>query len=349
MSTKSFQQLEQDLKTIGQIHRSQEAVLSVDAKQAIRDQVMRGIGRWEVVEVLTEPAQVSWFKKMLGGNFKSLSFSLPVTVLVVTLSFLATATTATLAHSAVPGDKLYGWNKAFENLSIILASGSPIKQAELKLQYADNRLRDLNYANPSSPEALNKVLNESQEAVKRATLAIKDLDDSDTASSYLNRLEGLLNTQKGILDELSTKESLPETTKQTIVAIKAELAATEPGETEEEPIKKEVAVVKPEAKPGIEKVQLPSTDSQILPATGSQEAITLVGYIGTAFDRPVLIIGNTYYRLQNSSINFRLYLNTQEKVTVRGALVDGVVQVTEFIIGDKVIFAPNLTTNAINQ
>ena len=319
MSSADFEQLEAELRTLGE----NKGILSISKKQAIRDRVFQSIGQIELADAIASgetKADLAVSLKHLRQAMipHRLSFSMPVTVSVVIMVFLGSIITGAAAQSSKPGDVLFTMRKVLENLEMAVVT-NPVKKAEFSLNIADQRMKDLE-ASVGQEEALHTVLKETQLALTSAKDTIKKAQDSgDTAGStaLLDKFNALLNDQKIILEDIEATKPSDDVIK-TIVAIRD--AITPKDETK--PTEGEATTVKP-TKPA--EVALPT-----------KGLVTLSGSIGTYTAKPVLLVGAARYFLIGTQIDLIPYMGSG-RATVTGYLQDGAITLGRVIIDGKVI------------
>ena len=303
MTSNQFEQLEQTLKTLGS-----RADLSFAKKQAIRDKVFRAIGQVELADAIVEGEAkanalfVSLKQLQQALIPHRLSFSMPVTLGVVVIVFLASLVTGAAAQGAGPSDALFWAKRVLEKVELAFAT-DPVSRAKVSLNIAGERLRSLE-GSLGEAGALEKVLKESQVALVSAKDALQKAKDANTDTSSIedlvNRFSTLLGDQKALLTDIE-KSSQEEGVKKAVLAIRE--ALEEKGSKEEQP----VAVAAPVAPTPTVAAPAPS-----VPLVGRQ---TVAGRIGTAYGQPVIYIGDRYYRMNNLSTDLDIYVGNAASIT----------------------------------
>lgn len=324
MSSLNFEQLEAQLKTLGE----NKGVLSISKKQAIRDRIFKSIGQIELADAIatgeTKASLVVSLKHLKQALIPHrLSFSMPATVAVVIMVFMGSIVTGAVAQSSKPGDTLFIMKKVLENLEMAVVT-NPFKKAELSLNIADQRLKYLGQS-VGTEEALHIVLKESQTALVSARATIqkaKDSGDEAGATELLEKFNALLADQKNILEDI--EKTVPsEDIQKTIVAIRDEVekSTTKDAETTKIVDKNTVVVSPVVAKPIVEpKVDVVYPPSLAISLTGRQ---TLTGRIGTSGGRPIIFFsGGQYVEIVSAPINFFTYIGTTG-ITVVGIVTNG--------------------------
>lgn len=325
----NFQNLENDLHALGKALKSEQVSLSLTQRQAIRDQVFRSIGRWDMADVI-ETARPNWVANVLGSQLKT-SLTVPSIILASVLVIATSVTTTAFAQSAKPGDSLFGLRKVFENVQLAFTT-NPEAQMQLRLRIAGERLSELNYANPADPGTADKILNESKEAIKQATDAIKKVDNKDTATTYLDRLQDLLSAQNTILDKMPNKGATEEL-KKTVLAVRDELGVDK---KTDKPVSDKTLALNDKST----KVEAPiiKETPAVLPSGQSNLTVsdtTLYGNLTMAYGSPALMVGQVYYLLQNAPVDVISFIG-KTGITVRGSVVNGVMSVIEIVIDGRV-------------
>ena len=143
MTSNQFEQLEQTLKTLGS-----RADLSFAKKQAIRDKVFRAIGQVELADAIVEgDARANALFVSLKSLQKALiphrlSFSMPVTMIVMLFVFLASVVTGAAAQGAGPSDALFWAKRVLEKVELAFAT-DPVSRAKVTINIAGERLKYL--------------------------------------------------------------------------------------------------------------------------------------------------------------------------------------------------------------
>jgi len=323
MTSNQFEQLEQMLKTLGS-----RADLSFEKKQAIRDKVFRAIGQVELADAIVEGEAkanalfVSLKQLQQALIPHRLSFSMPVTLGVVVIVFLASLVTGAAAQGAGPSDALFWAKRVLEKVELAFAT-DPVSKAKVSLNIAGERLRSLE-GSLGEAGALEKVLKESQVALVSAKDALQKAKDANTDTSSIedlvNRFSTLLGDQKALLTDIE-KSSQEEGVKKAVLAIRE--ALEEKGSKEEQP----VAVAVPVTPTPTVTASAPS-----VPLAGRQ---TVAGRIGTAYGQPVIYIGDRYYRINGLSADLDIYVGDAASVT--GDFAGDQVNVIRLTVGGTVL------------
>jgi hypothetical protein len=298
MSSQNFEQLEQTLKTLGS-----RADLSYQKKQAIRDKVFRAIGQVELADAIVEGEAkanalfVSLKQLQRALIPHRLSFSMPVTLGVVVIVFLASLATGAAAQGAGPSDALFWAKRVLEKVELAFAT-DPVSRAKVSLNIAGERLRSLE-GSLGEAGALEKVLKESQVALVSAKDALQKAKDANTDTSSIeelvNRFSTLLGDQKALLADIE-KNSQEEGVKKAVLAIRE--ALEEKGSKEEQP----VAAVAP--------VTPAPTVAAPTPSVSLSGRQTVVGKIMTYYGQPAVAIQGNYYVVTSAPINLVQYVGT---------------------------------------
>jgi len=340
MSSVNFEQLEAQLKTLGE----NKGILSTNRKQAIRDRVFQSIGQIELADAIATgetKANLAVSLKHLQKALipQRLSFSMPATVATVVVVFMASIITGAAAQGSRPGDTLFNVKKVLETLEIAITS-NPIKKAELTLNIAGQRVKDLEIS-VGQEKALHIVLQESQTALVSARATIqkaKDSGDSAGTAALLDRFNTLLADQKTILDDIEKTEP-SEDVKQTIVAIRDAISAenqlAEGVGTSEQP-DQNTAVIKPTTPKAATKpvAVVSSPPALAVNLTGFQ---TLAGRLGTAGGQTAIFFnGNQYLIIALAPISLQEYIGSSN-VALSGIVKDGYITAYRVVINGNVL------------
>lgn len=335
----NFEQLEAQLKTLGE----NKGILTTSKKQAIRDRVFQSIGQIELADAIATGEAKAGLAVSLKHLQKALipqrlSFSMPATIATVVVVFMASIITGAAAQSSRPGEALFNVKKVLETLEIAVTS-NPIKKAELTLNIADQRVKDLE-ASVGQEEALHTVLQESQTALVSARATIqkaKDSGDTAGAAALLDKFNTLLADQKTILDDIE-KAAPSEDVKQTIVAIRDAIEEanelSEGAGIVEQPNQNAVATNPMVPKPIVKPVIVTTPLTLAVNLTGFQ---TLAGRISTAGGQPALFFnGNQYLIITTSPISLQEYIGSNN-VALSGLVKDGHITVYRVVINGAVL------------
>jgi len=351
MSSVNFEQLEAELRTLGE----NKGILTTSKKQAIRDRVFQSIGQIELADAIATGES----KVNLAVSLKHLqqaliphrlSFSMPVTVVVVMVVFLGSLVTGVAAQSSRPGDALFAMKKVLQAIEIAVVA-DPVKKAEMSLNIAGERLGYLEES-VGQEEALHTVLKESQSALVSAKGTLKKAQESgDTAgaATLLEKFNSLLADQKTILEDIE-KTAPSDDVKQTILAIRDEIEGkTSPeinsttGQTNQN-----LSAINPiGAKPVVKPTTAPS---QPLTLAANLEGFqTLAGRLGTASGQPAIFFsGNQYCIIASSPISLQEYIGTSN-VALSGIVKDGYMTVYRVVInGNVLVDIPFTFTNPVS-
>lgn len=338
MTSVNFDQLEAQLRTLGE----NKGVLSISKKQAIRDRVFQSIGQIELADAIASGETKAELVVSLKHLQKALiphrlSFSMPMTVATVVVVFMGSIVTGAMAQSSNPGDVLFNVKKVLETIEMAVIS-NPVKKAELSLNIADERIKYLE-ASVGQEVALHTVLKESQSALVSAKETLKKAQENGEtaeATALLDKFNGLLASQKTILEDIE-KSSPNEDIKQTIVAIRDEIAETtiETDDTIKQP-DKDVASVTP-ATPKTTVKPIAGDNQPPVMATGLTGFQTFVGRVGTANGQPAIFFnGNQYLIIISSPISMSDYIGTNN-VALSGTVKDGYITVLRVVINGTVL------------
>jgi hypothetical protein len=197
MITTEHDNLAADLSILGK-----KAVLSMSARQRVRDNLFKKIGQIDLIDAVQTKTEVPGLVMPLSrliSIFKpatQVRFSWGATTAVGLAVMALTFTTGALANNAEPGSGVfYTVRKALESAQIALQT-DPAKKAELQLAIANNRLQTLQSADPKNLQA---VLDESRKALTDAQTAVSSLDKGAASEDLSAKLTAIISSQKVIL------------------------------------------------------------------------------------------------------------------------------------------------------
>ncbi|OGB74188.1 hypothetical protein A2V68_00185 [candidate division Kazan bacterium RBG_13_50_9] len=324
MTSWEFNHLEETLKTL-----SDKGDLSFSRKQAIRDRVFRAIGQIELADAIVEgeakaaslDVSLSHLRRALLPH--RLSFSMPITIAVMVLVFVASVMTGAVAQSSTPTSSLFPVKKVLEQIELAFIR-NPLSRATATLNIADERLKHLE-ASLGEEAALSTVLRESQVALVSARDALEKAQEGNEAdpgvAALLERFNALLSDQKTILQDIE-------------------------GSSENEEVKNAVVAIREALKDGAADIKttgtLPSgnASSSATPSnqTANQGSVSLpegvqtfTARIGTVAGKPAIFVGDRYYQVALSPIDLTPYIG-RSGVMITGEISGTVVKIYRIAI-----------------
>jgi len=319
VKTSELENLEKNLSILGK-----NAHLNIAQRQRIRDRLFRQIGQLDIMDAVqtdTDTSELVVPLNRLKQIFqpRRTMISLPATLGIVALVFVATLATSVAAKDALPGSFWYPARKAFDSVKVVITPSS--QKADVLLSIASERIGDI-----AEAPNLDAALRESRKAIVSAQTAVAALSEADeeTSAELLNKLKAIIDSQKTILATIVKENIDDEAIQQSVIAVREELDE-----------------LLPETTTPAEKAE--DSAEEAVPTEGY---VSFSGTMGSYTAKPTIMVGDTRYFLAGSDISLIQFMGIGD-ATAFGYLEGDTITLSKLLIGGKVVF--EASHNSLNQ